>query len=257
MRLAGKTAIITGAANGVRGETMGFGGAAAWLFVREGAKVVLGDIDDGAGLKTAAQIRENGGNALFVHLDVTRDQDWGCAVHKTLSSFGRLDVLVNNAGIPGTDNMEQSTVETWDTHMAVNAKGVFLGAKHAVPEMRRAGGGSIVNISSFYGIVGSPGSPSYSASKGAVRIFTKSAAIQYARDGIRVNSIHPGPCLTPMGSGVLSADPERRDSMLAQIPAGRFGTADDIAYAILYLASDESSFVTGAELVIDGGITAR
>lgn len=257
MRLAGKTALISGAANGVQGETMGFGGASAWLFAREGAKVVLGDIDDGPGLKTAAQIRESGGDAMFVHLDVTSEQDWTRAVRTTVSSFGRLDILINNAGIPGADDMERSTAETWDAHMAVNAKGVFLGTRHAVPEMRQAGGGSIVNISSFYGIVGSPGSPSYSASKGAVRMFTKSAAIQYARDGIRVNSVHPGPCLTPMGRGVLSADPQRRAAMLTRIPAGRFGTADDITHAILYLASDESSFVTGAELVIDGGITAR
>ena len=257
MRLAGKVALISGAAAGVRGETMGFGGASAWLLVREGANVVLGDINEELGRKTVAEINESGAEAMFVRLDVTSEQDWIDIVQGTVSRFGRLDILVNNAGIPGQVNMENTTEEIWDAHMAINAKGVFLGTKHAIPELRKAGGGSIINISSFYGMVGSPGSPSYSASKGAVRIFTKSAAVQYAKDKIRVNSIHPGPCLTPMGSGVLSEDPERRAALLTTVPVGRFGNADDIAYAILYLASDESSFITGAELVIDGGITAQ
>ena len=257
MRLAGKVALISGAATGVQGETMGFGGASAWLFVREGAKVVLSDVNEDLGRKTVGQIRESGGEAMFVRLDVTSEQDWIDTVQATVSSFGRLDILVNNAGIPGQVNMENTTAEIWDSHMAINAKGVFLGTKYAIPELRKAGGGSIINISSFYGMVGSPGSPSYSASKGAVRIFTKSTAIQYAKDNIRVNSVHPGPCLTPMGAGVLSEDQERRATLLATIPTGRFGNADDIAHAILYLASDESSFVTGAELVIDGGITAQ
>ena len=256
MRLAGKVALISGAAAGVQGEPMGFGGASAWLFVREGAKVVLGDVNEELGRKTAAQIRESGGEAMFVRLDVTIEQDWIDVVQATVSSFGRLDIVVNNAGIAGRENMEQTTAEIWDAHMAIHARGVFLGTKHAIPELRRVGGGSIINISSFYGMVGSPGSPAYSAAKGAVRIFTKSAAIQYAKDRIRVNSVHPGPCLTPMGRSVLT-DPERLAALLAQVPAGRFGNADDTAYGILYLASDESAYVTGAELVIDGGITAQ
>jgi cyclopentanol dehydrogenase len=226
MRLAGKVALITGAAAGVQGELMGFGGAAAWLFARERAKVVLGDIKDEMGERTAAQIQEQGGEALYLHLDVTREEDWTRALQTTVSRYGRLDVLVNNAGTGARFPVEETTEAVWDAQMDVHAKGVFLGTKHAIPEMRKAGGGSIVNISSIYGLVGSPTSTAYHAAKGAIRLFTKSAAIQYAKDNIRVNSVHPGYCLTPL-------------------------TSDG------YLASDESSFVTGAELVIDGGTTAQ
>jgi NAD(P)-dependent dehydrogenase (short-subunit alcohol dehydrogenase family) len=192
---------------------------------------------------------------LFVKLDVTSESDWQQAVAATAARFGKLDVLLNNAGIFRTRRVEDTSSEEWDQVMDINAKGVFLGTKHAIPEMRNAGGGSIINISSIYGIVGSPTSTAYHAAKGAIRLFTKSAAIQYARENIRVNSVHPGYALTP-----LTADSFQRaaqnDWVLERIPLGRMGTATDIAYGILYLASDESSFVTGSELVIDGGTTA-
>ena len=256
MRLEGKVALITGAATGVEGELMGFGGTAARLFAREGAKVALGDIDEAGGEKTAAQIGESGGAALFVRLDVTSEQDWIDAIQITVSHFGRLDILVNNAGTSAPYLVHETTEENWDAQMAVHAKGVFLGTKHAIPEMRRVGGGSIVNTSSIVGIVGSPTSTAYPAAKGAIRIFTKSAAVQYAKDKIRVNSVHPGFCLTPMLEGI-SPDPRYREERLATVPAGRLGSADDIAYGILFLASDESSYITGAELVIDGGMTAQ
>ncbi len=255
MRLQGKVALISGAATGVAGELMGFGGASARLFAQEGAKVVLGDINEESGQRTAAQILEDGGEALFVRLDVTREQDWVSAIQTTVSTFGKLDILVNNAGTGARYTVEDTTEAVWDAQMDVHAKGVFLGTKHAIPEMRNAGGGSIINISSIYGIVGSPTSTAYHAAKGAIRLFTKSAAIQYARENIRVNSVHPGYALTP-----LTADSFQRaaqnDWVLERIPLGRMGTATDIAYGILYLASDESSFVTGSELVIDGGTTA-
>ena len=203
MRLDGKVALISGGAHGVKGETMGFGGASAWLFVQKGAKVVLGDIDVEPGEKTAAQIRDEGGEALFVKLDVTSAEDWQAAIRTTLSHFGRLDVLVNNAGTGNRDTVEETTEDTWDAQMNVHAKGVFLGTKHAIPEMRKTGGGSIINLSSIWGLVGSPGSTAYHAAKGAIRLFTKAAAIQYAGDTIRVNSVHPGFAVTPMLAGGL------------------------------------------------------
>ena len=256
MRLEGKVALITGAAAGVEGELMGFGGASAHLFTREGAKVVLCDINEEMGQKTASQVRDNGGEAIFVRLDVTSEQDWADAIKTTISSFGRLDILVNNAGTSARYNVEDTTVEVWDGQMDVHAKGVFLGTKFAIPEMRKVGGGSIINTSSIYGIVGSQTATAYHAAKGAVRIFTKAAAIQYAKDNIRVNSVHPGFAATPL-TRESYADPERYESTLERIPMGRVGNAYEIAYGILYLASDESSFVTGSELVIDGGVTAQ
>ena len=256
MRLEGKIALISGAATGVEGELMGFGGAAAQLFVREGAKVGLGDIKEELGQKTAAQIKEAGGDALFVYLDVTSEQDWKNAIEATVSSFGRLDILVNNAGTAARYTVEETTEELWDAQMNVHAKGVFLGTKHAIPEMRKVGGGSIINISSILGLVGSPSSAAYSAAKGAIRMFSKAAAIQYAPDSIRVNSVHPGYALTPLTEEAFS-NPALINPRLSTVPMGRLGSADDIAYGILYLASDESSFVTGSELVIDGGMTAQ
>ena len=256
MRLDGKVALITGAATGLRGKLMGFGGAAAWLFAKEGAKVVLSDIDEERGEQTASQIREDAGEAIFVKLNITREEDWINAVQATISSFGKLDVLVNNAGTGGRETVEETTEGMWDAQMDVNAKGAFLGTKHAIPAMRKAGGGSIVNISSILGLVGSPSSAAYSASKGAMRLFTKATAIQYAKDNIRANSVHPGYALTPMTEESFS-NSDVGPSRLARIPAGRFANADDIAYGVLFLASDESSFVTGSELVIDGGSTAQ
>ena len=171
--------------------------------------------------------------------------------------YGKLDILVNNAGILIRKGLEDTTVEDWDRMMGVNAKGVFLGTKQAIPAMRRAGGGSIINISSTAGLVGSPdGSPSYTASKGAVRLFTKATAIQYAKEGIRCNSVHPGPIDTEMIRDTLT-DPARLEQRMQRLPMGRVGKPEDIGYGVLYLASDESSFVTGSELVIDGGITAQ
>ena len=257
MRLEGKVALITGAAAGVEGELMGFGGASARLFAQEGAKVVLTDIKEEMGERTAAQINELGGDAMFLRHDVTSEQGWIDVIRAAVSTYGKLDVLVNNAGTGARSTVEETTVEAWDGQMNVHAKGVFLGTKHAIPEMRKAGGGSIVNISSIYGLVGSPTSTAYHAAKGAIRLFTKSAAVQYAKENIRVNSVHPGYAHTPLTDEGYENQPERRQWSLDRIPLGRLGNAYDIAYGILYLASDESSFVTGSELVIDGGTTAQ
>jgi|SRR5918992_719110 NAD(P)-dependent dehydrogenase (short-subunit alcohol dehydrogenase family) len=249
MRVAGKVALISGGARGI-------GAATATLLAQEGAAVVIGDIREAEGRETETRIAELGGRIVFVRLDVTREEDWVRAIRTAVSTYGKLDVLVNNAGISGRTRVEETTEELWDRVMAVNAKGVFLGTKLAIPELRRAGGGSIINISSIYGMVGSETSTSYHASKGAVRIFTKAAAIQYARDRIRVNSVHPGFVDSPM-TQQYHAIPEVQIERLARTPLGRLGTPEDVAYGILYLASDESSFVTGSELVIDGGMTAQ
>ena len=239
MRLEGKVALISGAATGVLEQTMGFGGASAWLFAREGAKVVLGDIKDDLGEQTAAQMREGGFDALYLHLDVTNEKDWVSAVQATVNAYGKLDVLVNNAGTSARTTVEETTEEIWDAQMDVHAKGVFLGTKHAIPPMRKTGGGSIINVSSMYGIVGSPTVTAYHAAKGASRIFTKAAAMQYAKENIRVNSVHPGYADTPLTEQYFS-DPERRQWLIGRTPIGRLGKAEDIAYGILYLASDES-----------------
>ena len=249
-RLDGKVALISG---GARGQ----GAAEARLFTQEGAKVVFGDVLDEQGKMVEAEILELGGEATYVHLDVTQEAGWVSAVEAAVSRYGKLDVLVNNAGITIRKSIEETTEEDWDRIMAINAKGVFLGTKHAIPAMRSSGGGSIINISSTAGLVGSSTTgASYTATKGAVRLLTKSTAIQYAKEGIRCNSVHPGLLETPMTEGIL-ADPETRDMRTRRIPLGRIGTAEDIAYGVLYLASDESSFVTGSELVIDGGATAQ
>ena len=250
MRLEGKVALISG---GARGQ----GAAEAKLFAGEGAKVVFGDILDDLGKQVEAEIHEAGGEALYIHLDVTNATDWASAVEAAVSRYGRLDVLVNNAGITIRKNVEDTTEEDWDRIMAINAKGVFLGTKQAIPAMRESGGGSIVNISSTAGLVGNPyGGASYAATKGAVRLFTKATAIQYAKESIRCNSVHPGLLETPMNQDML-ADAAHREERTQRIPLGRVGTAADVAYGVLYLASDESSFVTGSELVIDGGATAQ
>lgn len=256
MRLQGKVALITGAATGIEGQTMGFGGASARLFAREGARVVVTDINEPDGERTAAQIAESGGDAIFKRLDVTSEREWSEAIAAAMSRFGALDILVNNAGTAARSTVEETTEEIWDGQMNVHAKGVFLGTKHAIPEMRRAGGGSIINVSSIFGLIGSRSSTAYHAAKGAIRIFTKAAAVQYAPDNIRVNSVHPGFALTPLTEEAFS-DPELMAPRMASIPLGRLGNANDIANGILYLASDESSFVTGSELVIDGGVTAQ
>ena len=250
MRLEGKVALISGGARGM-------GASEARLFAREGARVVVGDILDAEGQAVAADIAAHGGEALFVRLDVTDEGDWDRAVGRTVERFGKLDILVNNAGVGGGGRIEDTTVKEWDHVMDVNAKGVFLGTRAAIPAMRRAGGGSIINISSQLGLVGTDiSSPQYQASKGAVRLLTKTTAMQYARDRIRANSVHPGPIVTAMTER-RRADPEHYKLMLSRIPLGRFGEPDEVAYGVLYLASDESTFVTGSELVIDGGWTAQ
>ena len=250
MRLEGKVAFISGGSRGMGAEE-------ARLFAKEGAKVVIGDVLEDEGQRLAAQIGEEGGEALFVALDVTSEAQWQAAVAATVARFGKLDVLVNNAGIGGNGTVENTTVEDWDRVMDINAKGVFLGTKVAIPEMRRAGGGSIINISSQLGIVGvDNSSPQYQASKGAVRLLTKATAIQYAQENIRCNSVHPGPIVTPMTESGR-ADPDRNRVTLSRIPLGRYGEAEDVAYGVLFLASDESSYMTGSELVIDGGWVAQ
>jgi NAD(P)-dependent dehydrogenase (short-subunit alcohol dehydrogenase family) len=250
MRLGGKVALISGGARGM-------GAAEGRLFAREGARVVLGDILDKEGGEVEADIRAKGGDALYVRLDVTSEADWARAVAAAVSRFGKLDVLVNNAGVGGGVRIEDTTAEAWDRVMDINAKGVFLGTKAAIPAMRRAGGGSIVNISSQLGLVGTDNSsPEYQASKGAVRLLTKATAIQYAREKIRANSVHPGPIVTAMTER-RRKDPAQYALTLSRIPLGRYGEPDEVAYAVLYLASDESAFVTGSELVIDGGWTAQ
>ena len=248
MRLENKVALISGGARGM-------GATEAKLFVTEGARVVIGDVLEEEGRRTEAEINETGGECLFIRLDVTSASDWQRAVAATVARFGKLDVLVNNAGIYRTERVEETSEELWDQVMEINAKGVFLGTKYAIPEMRKAGGGSIINISSVAGLVGNHMSAAYSSSKGAVRLFTKSTAIQYASEGIRANSIHPGTIETLMTAPML-ADEEYRQDRVTRTPLGRLGRPEDVAYGALYLASDESSFVTGSELVIDGGRTA-
>ena len=249
-RMDGKVALISG---GARGQ----GSAEARLFAREGARVVIGDLLDVEGMKVAAEIAELGGEAIYVHLDVTSDADWRNAVAAAVDNYGKLDVLVNNAGIWRRGRVEDTTVEDWDAIQDVNSKGVFLGTRAAIPEMRKAGGGSVINISSTAGLVGGPRSTAYTASKGAVRLFTKATAIQYAGEGIRANSIHPGPIDTEMIQQVWQGEDNSREESIARTPLGRVGTVQDIAYGALFLASDESSFMTGSELVIDGGSTAQ
>ena len=249
MRLQGKVAIITG---GARGQ----GAAEARMFVREGAKVVFGDVLDDDGRQVEAEITAAGGEAVYVRLDVTDEESWREAVGTAVSRFGKVDILVNNAGIASWNAGDDASVAEWDRIMEVNAKGVFLGTKAVIPAMRAAGGGSIINISSISGMVGQTNiHPGYNASKGAVRILTKSTAVQHAAEGIRCNSIHPGPVKTPMTERSWS-NPEWLQATERRTPLGRYAEPDEIAYGVLFLASDESSFMTGSEMVIDGGMTA-
>jgi NAD(P)-dependent dehydrogenase (short-subunit alcohol dehydrogenase family) len=249
MRLAGKVALITGGASGM-------GQSEAMIFAREGARVVVADLLEVEGRQVADKIAAGGGQARFVALDVTSEGGWEQAVETAVSAFGRLDVLVYNAGISGTFDPDTLSTSAWDTLMNVNAKGVFLGMKHAIPRMRAAGGGAIVNISSISGFVGQPMlHMAYNASKGAVRIMTKAAAVQYAPDNIRVNSVHPG-VMPAMRTSKVSADPEWRAKMLRAVPMKREGRVEEVAHAVLFLASDEASYITGTELVVDGGYLA-
>jgi NAD(P)-dependent dehydrogenase (short-subunit alcohol dehydrogenase family) len=232
------------------------GAEEARIFAREGAKVVIGDISEDEGKAVEAQISEAGGQALFVRLDVTQESDWTSAVDQAVSRFGKLDVLVNNAGISSRAFTDDIGIDAWDKIMEVNSKGVFLGTRAAVPMMLEAGGGSIINISSIMGLVGSAGGhPAYNASKGAVRIFSKAMAVRHGKDNIRVNSVHPG-FMPPMASGI-AYDQEQRRGSLEQTPLGREGRIEEVANAVLFLASDEASYITGAELAVDGGFTAK
>ena len=248
MRLEGKVAIITG---GARGQ----GAAECRLFAREGAKVVIGDVLDEEGSRLAADIAESGGEAVYVHLDVTREEDWRHAIELAVSRYGKLNVLVNNAAIWRGGNVEEESMEQWDSIMNVNVKGMFIGTKLAVPEMRKTGGGSIVNISSTAGLHGDGKSTAYTASKGAVRLLTKSVAVQYGREGIRANSIHPGFIDTEMAAVVLGE--ASLQEVINRTVVGRVGTPEDVAYGAIYLASDESTFVSRSELTIDGGATGH
>ena len=246
MRLKDKVAIVTGAAGGM-------GACTAQLFAREGAKVVLADMIDTDGQAIA---RDIGNTALYQHLDVTQEAAWQALIATTLKSFGKLDILVNNAGISASDPDLFST-DIWDRVMDINAKGVFLGMKMAVPEMRKNGGGSIVNISSISGFVGQRiVHMGYNASKGAVRLMTKAVAVQFARDNVRVNSVHPG-VMPPMRTSKLTGDPEVRKKLINAIPMGRAGRIEEVANASLFLASDEASYITGTEIVVDGGFLAQ
>ena len=247
-RLDGKVAIVTGAARGM-------GEVEARLFAEEGATVVVCDVSDDAGQRVAADIVAHGGSAEYLHLNVTDEDNWSEVIGETVRRHGQLDILVNNAGISGYDEENNLGTSTWDRLLEINAKGVFLGMKHAIGAMEQADGGSIVNISSISGIVGQDFiHMGYNASKGAVRLMTKSAAVRWAEAGIRVNSVHPG-LMPPMAGG--SASSETRDTMTANIPMKRTGRREEVAYAVLFLASDEASYITGAELVVDGGFTAQ
>lgn len=246
-RLAGKVALISG---GARGQ----GAAHAELFAEEGASVILGDILDAEGEATAAALVERGFAATYVHLDVTKDADWRAAVAHAEERHGKLDVLVNNAGILGMPGILEETEEHWNQVIAVNQTGVFLGMRAAIPALQRAGGGSIVNTSSIWGLVGAEEYIAYQATKGAVALMSKSAALTYVGDGIRVNTVCPGLVLTPMSA---EEGPEVEAAVAAATPMKRGAQPREISQGLLYLASDESSYVTGTDLVIDGGFLAQ
>ncbi len=249
MRLRDKVAIVTGGARGMGAEE-------ARLFAREGAKVVIADILDEEGKQTEELIASDSGEATYIHHDVTSEASWQGLIGETVSRYGRLDILVNNAGLSSGSQGDPLDTDGWHRIMDVNATGVFLGTKHAVLQMQKNGGGSIVNISSIMGFVGGEGGhPAYHASKGAVRIFTKAMAVKYGPDGIRVNSVHPG-FMPPMRTN-QSVDSAMRDEQVRLTPLRRTGETIEVAYGVLFLASDEASFVTGTELVIDGGFIAR
>jgi NAD(P)-dependent dehydrogenase (short-subunit alcohol dehydrogenase family) len=264
-RLDGKVALISGAARGIGGET-------AQLMAQAGAKVVVGDVLDERGRQTVAAMNDAGGNAEYVHLDVTKEDDWTAAINLATSKFGKLDILVNNAGVFIGKGIEDISLAEWDKLVAVNMTGVFLGTKLAVPALREAArssehGSAIVNLASIAGIVGSQLDPLYSMTKGGVTLFTKSAALEFGRKGyrIRVNSIHPGVIQTDMGEQTFVARAQRtgsndttaaRQVVTESVPWGRMGVPMDIAKGIVFLASDDAGYMNGAGLIVDGGITA-
>ncbi len=249
MRLEGKVALITGAASGM-------GASMARIFAGEGARVVVADMLEEEGKRVVADIIKANGAAIFRRLDVSSEAEWKAAVEATLAAYGKLDILVNDAGLSGSAVEDLFDTAAWDLLMAVNARGAFLGMKFAIPIMKAAGGGSIVNISSISGITGQQQiHVAYNASKGAVRTLSKAAAVQHGADNIRVNSVHPG-LMPPMRSSKRTADPQVRAKMLRQVPMGRAGRPEEVANAVLFLASDEASYITGAELYVDGGYLA-
>lgn len=251
MRLEHKVAIITGAGSGIGRE-------AALIFAHEGAAVVVADVNDDGGENTVAAITAGGGQAAFIHTDVARAADAEAMVRLAEETFGRLDVIFNNAGIfPDADGSVTDTdEETWDLVMRVNLKGVFLGCKYAIPALLRSGGGSIINVASFVALLGAATPQiAYTASKGGVLSMTREIAVEFARKNIRANALCPGPVDTPLLAELLS-DPVRRQRRLVHIPPGRLAQAREIANAALFLASDESSYVNGATFTVDGGITA-
>jgi len=249
MRLENKVALITGAASGM-------GASMARIFAREGAKVVVADMLDNEGKKIAAEITQANGAAMYQHLEVTSEAEWQAAIAATLAAYGKLDILVNDAGISGSAVEDLFDTAAWERIMGINATGTFLGMKHTIPAMRQAGGGSIVNISSISGVTGQRGiHVAYNASKGAVRTLTKAAAVQHGRHNIRINSVHPG-LMPPMRTSGRTADPAVRAKMLEGVPLGRAGRVEEVANAVLFLASDDASYITGAELYVDGGFLA-
>jgi NAD(P)-dependent dehydrogenase (short-subunit alcohol dehydrogenase family) len=251
MRLKNKVALITGASSGIGRET-------ALLFAAEGAKVVAVDVNDAGGNETLTMIQNQGGEAVYVHADVANAQDCENMIRMAEKTFGKLNVLFNNAGVmlSKDDDAVSTEEEVWDLTMAVNAKGVFLGCKYGIPALRRAGGGSIINTASFVALLGAATPQiAYTASKGAVLAMTRELAIVHARENIRVNALCPGPLQTELLMKFLNTE-AKKQRRLVHIPMGRFGLAKEMAYAALYLASDESSYVTGTEFMVDGGITA-
>jgi len=254
-RVGNKTAVVTGGA-------LGIGRASCELLAKEGARVAVTDILDEGGKQLAEDIRKSGAKAEFYHLDVAKEENVREVFEEIQGRFGPISVLVNNAGISGVDKpTDQITEAEWDRVINVNVKGVFFCTKHVIPQMKCAGGGSIINLSSIYGLISAPDIPPYHASKGAVRLMTKTDALLYAKDKIRVNSVHPGFIWTPLVEDLGRRSPEGVEGFRRNLdqlhPLGHVGEPDDIAWGIVYLASDESKFVTGSELVIDGGYTAQ
>jgi NAD(P)-dependent dehydrogenase (short-subunit alcohol dehydrogenase family) len=253
-RVKNKVALVTGG-------SLGIGKASAQMLAKEGAKVAITDIKDDEGKQAVKDIKNDGGEAIIIHHAVSKEEEWKNAISETVKAFGGLDILVNNAGVALDGSAEETTLEDWRWLMQVNLDGVFLGTKYAIEEMKESGG-SIINLSSIEGIIGDPNLAAYNASKGGVRLFTKSTALQCARDGykIRVNSIHPGYIWTPMVKNYLESKGdllEGKRQLESLHPIGHLGDPDDIAYGVVYLASDEAKFITGTELIIDGGYTAR